>query len=113
MPRDFGNALVTGTLFVGLSAIIGLTGIPGQVPPTYIQTVTPGATLEIIGLGGTAIGTGFTGGPVPRLGASGFFVVSGTTMQPLCLNMVGTVWFAATGATVAVQYLQHRSQDFT
>ena len=113
-----GTAVVTGTVAVGLSAIIGLTAIPGQVAPTYLRTYSLGGTLEIVGTVGTPQGTGFTGGP-PGFTVGGGFVISPSSagmtipLSYLALNTRGTVWFAATGVTQLVQYIQHRTEDYS
>src|SRR5438046_1778198 len=99
---DEGRALVTGQLQVGLSAVIGLTGIAGMCAPLILRYLK-GGTLEIVGSGGTQVGTGFTG-LVPALSVASGFQIQASD-PPLALNISGTVYFIASGATCIVGYI--------
>lgn len=105
-----GKALVCGQLAVGLSAVIGLTMIPGQVSPLLLRYLN-GGTLEIVGTAGTMVGTGFTSVLPSLTPNTGFQVAAAGTV--LTLNVANTIYFISSGATSVVSYVQHRSQDFT
>lgn len=105
-----GKALVCGALQVGLSSIIGLTSIPGQLPYTVLRYLS-GGTLEIVGIGGTQVGTGFTGLIPPATVGSGFQLRAGD--PPLYLDMSGTIYFLSSGATSIVSVIRHLSADYS
>jgi hypothetical protein len=87
MAREtIGQALSSKSFAVGLSTIIGLTGIVGQMG-LHVESLTSGGTLEI---GGASLTWG-----------QGFFL-SSNVAQVRYFPVAGTVWFAATGATCVV-----------
>lgn len=107
---DHGNAIVCGQLNVGLSAVIGLTNIPGQCPPVLLRYLS-GGTLEIVGTGGTQVGSGFTGILPSVAVGSGFQMRSGD--PAISVNTDGTIFFISSGATSIVSFIQHRSADYS
>lgn len=112
MPYDLnGKALVAGQIAIGLSAVIGLTGIAGGIPPTIIDYMS-GGTCEIVGIGGTAVGTGFTNLIPPLTVNSGYQLNAGDTAA-LYLQTTGTIYFISSGATSIIKFIQHRSADFS
>jgi len=84
--RDFAQDVISGKFFVGLSSIIGLSLIAGQ-NSILVKYIT-GGSLEI---GGATLTWGK--GYLMDTGALGF-------------NSVGSLYFAATGATVTVHYIK-------
>ena len=80
--------------YVGLSSIIGLTVIPGQI-----------ATIFKHGGGGTL----WVGGASLAIGATAYLM---TTGEALTIDSGGTVFFAASGATCTVYNFLGRSSGF-
>ncbi len=111
MGRDNeARSLVCGQLAVGLSAVIGLTFIAGQMAPTVLRFIS-GGTCQLVGVGGTQVGTGFTN-LVPALGpGQGYQFFSGDAA--LILQSSGTLFFTSAGATSIIGFVQHRSPDYT
>lgn len=107
---DEGTAIVTGQFAVGLSAVIGLTLIAGQVAPTILRYLR-GGTLEIVGTAGTMVGTGFSMVPSNLSPGSGFQIQAGD--PPLAVNCASTIYFISSGATSVFGYIQHRSADYS
>lgn len=81
---------------VGLSALVGVTGLPGQMSVS-LQYIA-GGSLEIVSLG-ASIGWG-SGWPIPA-------------SSIVTIDTGGTVWLASSGgATTIVAVLRARSQGF-
>lgn len=80
---------------VGLSALVGITGLPGQVALS-LQYLS-GGTLEIASLG-ASVGWG-AGWIIPASS-----IISG--------DISGTIWLASSGTTTTVMVLRSRSQGF-
>jgi hypothetical protein len=105
-----GKALVAGVIAVGLSAVIGLTGIAGGIAPTILRYLS-GGTCEIVGTGGTMVGTGFTGILPSVVAGSGYQIRAGD--PPLYINASGNMYFISSGATSLISFIQHRTADFS
>ena len=81
------------SLTVGTSSILGLTAMPGQVG-LIIRMFANTATLQV---GGASLTWGLGG------------ILSGNTTAFQLVKATGTVYFAATGATVTIGILRGRS----
>ena len=90
--RDDIFSLQGGRLNIGLSSIIGLTAVAGQ-NSLYLRFIS-GSSIEI--------------GDASLTWGSGF-LWDGLT--PISMNAMGTIYFAATGATCVVTFLQGRTPN--
>ena len=90
--RDDIFSLQGGRLNIGLSSIIGLTAVAGQ-NSLYLRFIS-GSSIEI---GGASLAWG-----------SGFLWDG---LAPISMNAMGTIYFAATGTTCVITYLQGRTPN--
>lgn len=96
MAREsISSDLLPQRINVGLSSLIGITGLPGQMSIS-LQYLS-GGTLEIVSLG-ASIGWG-QGWIIPAQS-----IISADTS--------GTLWLASSGATTTIMVLRARSQGF-
>ncbi len=87
--------LVPSRVAVGLSSIIGITALAGQ--QALSLEYFDGGTLLIVN-------------PGASMGWANGFIVPDSAI--LSFDAAGTIWLAATGATVTVNVLRGRSQGF-
>ena len=90
--RDDIFSLKSGRLNVGLSSIVGLTAVAGQ-NSLYLRFIS-GSSIDI---GGASLAWG-----------SGFLW---DRITPISMNEMGTIYFAATGATCVITYMQGRTPN--
>lgn len=94
--RKYIAAFVPERLAVGLSTIVGVTVLAGQV--SVSMEMLSGQTLEIVAAPGASVGWG-QGFPFP-------------TNAIMSFDSIGTMWLAASGATALVVVLRGRSEGF-
>lgn len=87
--------LLPSRVNVGLSAIIGITSLPGQLALS-LQYLN-GGTLEIVSA------------TAPVAPGSGFILPANVILS---FDTTGTIWLASQAATTTVMVLRGRSQGF-
>lgn len=96
MPSDLtAGDLLPQRVNVGLSALIGITGLPGQF--SLSLQYAAGGTLEIASLG-ASVGWG-----------QGWLFPLNSIVS---IDISSTVWLASSGATSTVMVLRSRSHGF-
>lgn len=87
--------LLPSRVNVGLSALIGITALPGQLALS-LQYLT-GGTLEIVSA-------------TAPVGAGSGFIMPANVI--LSFDTTGTIWLSSQSATTTVMVLRGRSQGF-
>lgn len=93
--RKFIADFVPERVAIGLSAIVGISVMPGQLSVSL--EMLSGQTLEIVNPN------------TPVLWGSGFPFPTNAIMS---FDSIGTMWLAASGATAVVVVLRGRSEGF-
>jgi len=106
MARDDILDLTCGVMYVGLSAVVGLSGISLQ-NNLIVKAVTAGTSGLFIGGASMAVGLG--AGLSGSL--SGGYLMS--TSEILSLSMGSNVYFTSSGSTSTVTYFLGKSQQTT